>query len=496
MQGGGSWSFAPAVDKWKWMDPRRVTVVSDRWATNKTDNLQHAYFNAVGYEAWENIWGAWNGVTPRDGEALRRLAHILRFFSKLGFTQSSAWEPHTPMMQNATVFGSKWPQGNETLWTIVNRGAHNASGAQMQLDETAFGHPGLRFFDCYHGEEIRPSIPREGVVQLNFSVEALGYGCVFATPEPRSSLSGFLREMAAMTSTALARFSSAFEVLPQTVVVPPRVTRGSSARMVRIPAGEYNFVASGVEIEGSEIVGADVQFEWEAMPTRHHARRLNMPAFYIDKFPVTCSDYQHYLAATGYRPTDPHRWLANWLRPAPGSAPVPPSRLANVPVTYVSLGEAAAYCAAMGKRLPSTVEWQYAAQGPTDRPYPWGDRDDPECRPDLQRGRQLPDAAPVDAHAEHCSSPFNVSDLVGNAWEYTSVFLDAHTRRVVLKGGSNYKPDYHPQPPNYNKHNWYFPQTRDNLTQHNVAFLMSDSFERAGTVGFRCARDIDSPGGE
>ena len=38
--GGGDWPFAPAVDKWKWLDTRRVTVVSDRWAKNKTDNLQ------------------------------------------------------------------------------------------------------------------------------------------------------------------------------------------------------------------------------------------------------------------------------------------------------------------------------------------------------------------------------------------------------------------------------------------------------------------------
>lgn len=39
--GGGDWSFAPAVDKWKWLDSRRVTVLSDRWSRNKTDILQH-----------------------------------------------------------------------------------------------------------------------------------------------------------------------------------------------------------------------------------------------------------------------------------------------------------------------------------------------------------------------------------------------------------------------------------------------------------------------
>ena len=45
---------------------------------------------------------------------------------------------------------------------------------------------------------------------------------------------------------------------------------------------------------------------------------------------------------------------------------------------------------------------------------------------------------------------------------------------------------------------FYYPQARQ-LNQHNTYFLMSgatpgaggDGFERAGTVGFRCVRDIE-----
>ena len=29
--GAGTWAFAPAIDKWKWLDSRRQTIVSDRW---------------------------------------------------------------------------------------------------------------------------------------------------------------------------------------------------------------------------------------------------------------------------------------------------------------------------------------------------------------------------------------------------------------------------------------------------------------------------------
>jgi hypothetical protein len=121
-----------------------MTVISDRYSINKTDNLQHAYFNGVGWEAWENIWGSWNGIVPADGEALRRSAHILRHFGRLGFTQSPGWEPHAPeVLQSHAVFGSRWPVGEETLWTLVNRGSRNVSGVPTSLLDLGYNYIGL-----------------------------------------------------------------------------------------------------------------------------------------------------------------------------------------------------------------------------------------------------------------------------------------------------------------------------------------------------------------
>ena len=42
--------------------------------------------------------------------------------------------------------------------------------------------------------------------------------------------------------------------------------------------------------------------------------------------------------------------------------PTPVAGNEMVPVTYVGLAEARAYCTWAGKRLPSDIEWQYAAQ--------------------------------------------------------------------------------------------------------------------------------------
>ena len=47
----------------------------ERWPRTAPTSLQSAFFNGVGYEAWENVWGIWNQLTPRDAEALRTSGH-------------------------------------------------------------------------------------------------------------------------------------------------------------------------------------------------------------------------------------------------------------------------------------------------------------------------------------------------------------------------------------------------------------------------------------
>jgi len=71
------------VSKYKWLEQRHLTHISDRWQRDKNDDLQYALFNGVGMETWENIWGIWNEMTPRDSEAVRRIARIERRFADL-----------------------------------------------------------------------------------------------------------------------------------------------------------------------------------------------------------------------------------------------------------------------------------------------------------------------------------------------------------------------------------------------------------------------------
>ena len=89
----GQYNFptVPSVDRFKWLEHRHMVNISDRWKRSKTDDLQFAFFNGVGWESWENIWGIWNGITPRDAEATRQVATIERAVAP--FLQSEDWEP-------------------------------------------------------------------------------------------------------------------------------------------------------------------------------------------------------------------------------------------------------------------------------------------------------------------------------------------------------------------------------------------------------------------
>jgi len=141
---------------------------------------------------------------------------------------------------------------------------------------------------------------------------------------------------------------------------------------VLVPREEnYTFVVSGVEIEGDDAHGVDAQYPWEEHPQRNHQRTLAVGPFYMDKFPVTVANYSAYLEATNYTPVDDYYWLKNW-----NGSRMAPSKIADLPVTYVSMEEARAYCAWKGARLPHSWEWQYAAQGTDGRVYPWGNDKD------------------------------------------------------------------------------------------------------------------------
>jgi gamma-glutamyl hercynylcysteine S-oxide synthase len=463
--------FVPAVDRYKWLEPRHMVNISDRWNRDKTDDLQFAFFNGVGWESWENIWGIWNGITLRDAEATRRMATIEREFAP--FLSSAKWEPFYPTASYG-VFASRWPSNQATLWTIVNRNEYDTNGTQLSVPRL----DGSRYFDLYHGVELVPTMTREGNwARLSFPIEAHGFGAVLSVVgEPDSSMMQSMAKMKNMTAKPLISYSNQRTILLQHIVEAKAMkSAGSStSEMVHIPGGDYLFAVRGIEIEGSDDQGVDVQYPWEATPRRFHEHSLHIDAFDIDKYPVTNKEFKVFLDASHYHPKDDLNFLKDWQ-----AGSYPPG-WENKPVTWVSLEDARAYAAWTGKRLPHEWEWQYAAQGTDRRKYPWGNLWKPDAVPLPGQDRALRGPDEVFAHPAGVS-PFGVMDLVGNVWQWTDEYEDEHTRAAVLRGGSYYQPQ---------GSMWYFPRAYQN-DQHGKLLLMAPSIDRAGTLGFRCV--VDNP---
>ena len=461
--------FVPMVDRFRWLEPLHQVNISHRWNRDKTDDLQYAFFNGEGWESWENIWGIWNGITPRDGEATRRVATIERVVAP--FFASEVWQPFYPTHRYG-VFASKWPLGKQTVWTIVNRNEYDVAGRQVSIPYTQ----GMRYFDLYHGVELTPEHDGDQAV-LSFSMEAHGYGALLETAgEPDAQITGLMRKMKQMTATPLSSYSHEWKPLAQQLVDIAKTEPASAALegMAKIPAADYLFKVEGLEIEGFNDAGVDVQYPWEDIPRRYHEHTMHIASFYIDKYPVTNAEFKKFLDATQYHPKDDLDFLKDWKD---GRYP---DGWGNKPVTWVSQEDARAYAKWAGKRLPHEWEWQYAAQGTDGRIYPWGNDWDLSNVPAPDRSRTMRGPDNVDAHPAG-ASPFEVMDMVGNVWQWTDEYVDDHTRGGILRGGSYYQPQGSV---------WYFPQAYRN-DQHGKLLLMAPSYDRSGALGFRCVKDAE-----
>jgi formylglycine-generating enzyme required for sulfatase activity len=468
-QYSGQFSFVPGVDRYRWLETRHMVNISDRWNRSKTDDLQYAFFNGEGWESWEDIWGIWNGITPQDGEATRRVATIERAIAP--FLISKDWEPLYPTHRYG-VYASRWPKGEDTVWTIVNRNEYNIEGRQISVPITE----GVRYFDLYHGKELSPERDGDSAV-LAFPLEAHGYGAILATrTAPDTKMTQLMERMKEITAKPLSSYSNDWKTLPQELVEIPSTKPAASAptNMIKIPRADYLFKVQGIEIEGFDDIGVDVQCPWEDMPRRFHEHRISIKPFYIDRYPVTNAEFKKFLDEAHYRPADDLNFLRDWKG---GSYP---EGWANKPVTWVSQEDARAYAKWAGKRLPHEWEWQYAAQGTDGRIYPWGNEWQAASVPKPDQGRTLRAPDDVDTHPAG-ASPFGVMDMVGNVWQWTDEYVDEHTRGGILRGGSYYQPQ---------GSIWYFPQAYRN-DQHGKLLLMAPGYDRAGTLGFRCAVDAE-----
>ena len=207
-------------------------------------------------------------------------------------------------------------------------------------------------------------------------------------------------------------------------------------------------------------------------PNYSKGRVVSVPRLFMDEYPVTNEEYKTFLKVTHYKPKDTTNFLKHWIG---GSAP---KGFERHPVVNVSLDDAKAYARWAGKRLPTEIEWQYAAQGTDGRKYPWGDRfDSTKCNSSFGH------TSSVDAFPSG-KSLFGIADLVGNVWQLTNDVYDNGTNYFgMIRGGSYYNPT---------SSVWYIqggPQPVDNP---QILLMVGPGLDRNATVGFRCVKDAAS----
>ncbi len=105
-----------------------------------------------------------------------------------------------------------------------------------------------------------------------------------------------------------------------------------------------------------------------------------------------------------------------------GQTVLPPADKLDHPVVGICWYEANAYATWVGKRLPSSEEWQRAGTWPmghagdvTNQRYPWGDAFDPRKANTWDSG--IGDTVAVAALTAGCT-PNGVRQLIGNVWEW------------------------------------------------------------------------------
>jgi len=164
-------------------------------------------------------------------------------------------------------------------------------------------------------------------------------------------------------------------------------TRAELKQMIFVPGGHF-------------VMGTNALHSNKADQPAH---TVDVPDFWIDKYPVTQAEYAAFVAAKHYRA--PLNWDGGKI----------PAGIEEHPVTLISWYNARDYCAWAGKRLPHETEWEKAARGPDARRWPWGNK------MDISRLNTYYSVGHTTAVRDykHGASPYGVMDLAGNVSEWT-----------------------------------------------------------------------------
>ncbi|MBX5470057.1 MAG: ergothioneine biosynthesis protein EgtB [Thermoleophilaceae bacterium] len=289
------------------------------------------------------------------------------------------------------------------------------------------------------------------------------------------------------------------ETMLQTLQIAEAGVYRPPSRRVDAPPVERTGGTVLVEAGPFPMGDAGAGFAYDNERPRHEP---DLPAFEIDRTPVTVGAYREFVEEGGYRE---RRWWSDegWAWREAEGAERPLYWTADggqrifdaveplddsLPVAHVSFYEAEAYCRFRGRRLPTEAEWEKAAAWDPERGehrrYPWGDAEPDTARANLDQLAFRPQPA---GSRPAGASAYGVLGMAGDVWEWTSsrfggypgfrafpypeyseIFFGGDYR--VLRGGSWAT---RPLVARTSFRNWDHPQRRQIF------------------AGFRCANDVE-----
>jgi hypothetical protein len=156
----------------------------------------------------------------------------------------------------------------------------------------------------------------------------------------------------------------------------------------------------------------------------HPHYKTTLGAYCLDRTEVTVEAYAECVAAGSCKPARSNRVTCTASR----------SKRQRLPINCVTWFQARDYCGWRGGRLPTEVEWEFAASAGDDRAYAWGN--DP---PDGRTCWEKRGACPV---ASFPPTEFGLYDMTGNLWEWTDDWYGEYpwppmkSPTKVYRGGS------------------------------------------------------------